>query len=303
MENIYFNEAEAIEIFANELNETSDFETTFSEDAVKQYFRQISSYSLLTKKQEEEYVLAYQNGDINARNKLVEHNLRLVISIAKRYCGCGISFLDLIQEGNRGLIIATDKYDLSKGTRFSTCATWWIRHTISRALAEQSRTIRLPGHVNELISRIKKVSQNFLQKNGREITEKELAEILNIELKKIQTALDMSSGIVSLDRPVNDDNGETELGDLVEDTQYITPEEATILKANREIIETVLDTLDEKEGEVLRWRFGLKDGQPHTLEYAGEQLKLTRERIRQLEVRALRKLRHPSRSKILKNAF
>ena len=302
MEDIYYSEQEALEIFANE-KETNDGPIA---DSVKLYLRQINNIPLLTQAQEQKLALAYTDGDITARNKLVEHNLRLVVAIAKRYCGCGIPFADLIQEGNKGLIIATEKYDLSKGTRFSTCATWWIRQTISRALSDQSRVIRIPAHINELISRIKRTQQDLLQQLGRDPTEKEIAKTLGIELSKVQLALDVSTTPTSLETPVGNGSGddrENELGDLIEDTNYPTPEKIAIQNANHEIIESVLATLQPKEQEILRWRFGLADGEPHTLEEVGTKLDLTRERIRQLEVRALRKLRHPARTKLLVQAL
>lgn len=271
-------------------------------DSTRYYLKEISKIPLLTF--EEERVLANKiaAGDEEAVDIMVQHNLRLVVSIAKKYTGCGLSLLDLIQEGNTGLIEAARKYDVNKGFRFSTYATWWVRQKIGRALSDQSRSIRIPAHIAELVSRIKKVTGTLIQQLGRTPTEEELAAVLGVEVDKIKVALDMSQAVSSLDVPVGDDE-ETTVGDLQADKSAQNPMTNLITEANRQVIESVLATLNEREANVLRLRFGFDTDHAYTLEEIGEVLGVTRERVRQIEVKALRKMRHPARMTVLKEAF
>lgn len=267
------------------------------------YLNQIFSIPILSSREEQELAFKIKNGDVEAKNTLIEHNLRLVVSIANRYRGAGLPFIDLIQEGNLGLIKAAEKFDVEKGFKFSTFATWWIRQYISRAISDQSRTIRLPAHIMELIQKIKKESVSLSNSLGREPTEQELAEVLNIEVEKIQTAMDLNNSISSLDVPV-DEEEETTIGDLTPDEGIELPGEALIEEANRKIIDEVFASLNEREAEIVKMRFGLGEySRCQTLEEIGEHFELSRERIRQLETKALRKLRNPLRIQALKEAF
>lgn len=272
------------------------------EDSTRFYLKEIGKIPLLS--YDEEKVLAQRiaTGDQEAIDEMVRHNLRLVVSVAKKYTGCGLSLLDLIQEGNVGLIEAARKYDLTRGFRFSTYATWWIRQKIGRALSDQSRSIRIPAHIAELVSRIKKVSGSMTQKLGRTPTEEELAIELGVEVDRIKTAMDVSQAVSSLDVPVGDDD-ETTVGDLQADNNGHNPMSNLIAEANRDIIDTVFATLNEREAEVLRLRFGLDTGNARTLEEVGEVMGVTRERIRQIETKALRKLRNPLRLQLLQEAI
>lgn len=271
-------------------------------DSTRYYLKEISKIPLLTFEEERALANRIAAGDKEAVDIMVQHNLRLVVSIAKKYTGCGLSLLDLIQEGNTGLIEAAHKYDVNKGFRFSTYATWWVRQKIGRALSDQSRSIRIPAHIAELVSRIKKVTGTLIQKLGRTPTEEELATVLGVEVDKIKIALDMSQAVSSLDVPVGDDE-ETTVGDLQADKSAQNPMTNLITEANRQVIESVLATLNEREANVLRLRFGFDTDHAYTLEEIGEVLGVTRERVRQIEVKALRKMRHPARMMILKEAF
>lgn len=304
---LFMDEIEAKELFAEEevdMDDEVELDYDSSDlinDSVKMYLAAINNKPLLSR--EQEIILAQKatSGDRAAKNTLIEHNLRLVVSVAKRYRGCGITFLDLIQEGNLGLIKAVDKFELAKGYRFSTYATWWIRQSIGRALADQSRTIRIPGHVLELLSKMKKVSNLFFEENLREPTDKELAKILNTDLEKIQVARDMSQAVTSLDTPIGDDE-EDSIGDMIADSGEPLFSRLFELDKN-EVLNTVLNTLSEREASILRMRFGIGVKQPQTLEDVGETLNISKERVRQIEGKALRKLRHPMRIKILKEAL
>lgn len=290
---------------AFELEEEDENDLDYSgivSDSTRYYLKEISKIPLLSFEEEKALALRIANGDKEAEDIMVQHNLRLVVSIAKKYTGCGLSLLDLIQEGNTGLIEAARKYDVNKGFRFSTYATWWVRQKIGRALSDQSRSIRIPAHIAELVSRIKKVTGTLIQKLGRTPTEEELAAVLGVEVDKIKIALDMSQAVSSLDVPVGDDE-ETTVGDLQADKSAQNPMTNLITEANRQVIESVLATLNEREANVLRLRFGFDTDHAYTLEEIGEVLGVTRERVRQIEVKALRKMRHPARMTILKEAF
>ena len=271
-------------------------------DSVSLYLKQISNIPLLTAEEEKELGLKIADGDKKAVDKLVSHNLRLVVSIAKRYRGCGIPLLDLIQEGNIGLMKAAEKFDLDKGCRFNTHATWWVRQTINRSLADKSRTIRIPSNVSELVNKIKKVSAPMIQKLNRFPTSEELSAELGIEIDKIETALDMSQAIASLDVPVSEDE-ETSMGDLIADPHLENPIKKLTEECNKEIVDSVLSTLTKREADVLRRRFGIETGEPQTLEEIGQSYGVTRERIRQIETKAMRKMRHPMRIKVLREAL
>lgn len=271
-------------------------------DGVKAYLKSIGNHPRLTAEEEKELSKKALQGDVSAIHRLVECNLLLVVSIAKRYQNCGMPLLDIIQEGNLGLMKAAEKYDGTKGFRFSTYATYWVRQSISRALGEQSRTIRLPANMIELTSKVKKASHELFQQNAKEPTEQEIADYLGVELEKVQTVLDMTHTVISLDTPI-DDSGETNMVDLVEDTSTENPLAKLIAEANSQIIASVFDTLGAREAEILRMRFGINRAKPMTLEEVGQHYGLTRERIRQLENKAIRKLRHPARARILREAM
>lgn len=272
------------------------------EDSTRFYLKEISKIPLLTFEEEKALALRIANGDEEAIEEMVTHNLRLVVSIAKKYKGCGLPLLDLIQEGNTGLIEGAKKFDLSKGYRFSTYATWWIRQKIGRALSDQSRNIRIPAHIAELVSRIKRMTGPMIQQLGRMPTEKEIAEALGIEEDRVKIALDMSQAISSLDVPVGEDDDAT-VGDLQADHSAENPYQNLVAEANKEIIMNVFDTLNEKESKVMRLRFGIDSDHAHTLEEIGKELGVTRERVRQIEVKAIKKLRHPLRAAALKEAM
>jgi len=270
------------------------------DDPVKVYLKDIGRVPLLTP--EEEIALAERiaENDTNAKKRLEEANLRLVVSIAKRYVGRGMQFLDLIQEGNLGLIKAAEKFDHTKGFKFSTYATWWIRQAITRAIADQARTIRIPVHMVETINKVKKTNSQLLHKNGRDPTAEEIAAELDMPVDKVREILRVSQEPVSLETPIGEEE-DSHLGDFIPDDEALAPADAASMLLLKEQLEEVLGTLTEREAMVLKLRFGLEDGHPRTLEEVGKTFDVTRERIRQIEAKALRKLRHPSRSKKLKD--
>ena len=270
------------------------------EDPVRMYLKEIGKVPLLTAEEEIELAKRMELGDENARKRLAEANLRLVVSIAKRYVGRGMQFLDLIQEGNLGLIKAVEKYDYSKGFKFSTYATWWIRQAITRAIADQARTIRIPVHMVETINRLIRTSRQLLQELGREPTPEEIAEKMEMPVERVREIMKISQDPVSLETPIGEEE-DSHLGDFIQDDHVQVPVDAATYTLLHEQLMEVLDTLTEREQKVLRLRFGLDDGRPRTLEEVGRQFNVTRERIRQIEAKALRKLRHPSRSKKLKD--
>ncbi len=270
------------------------------DDPVKMYLKEIGKISLLTKNEEIELAKRIEAGDESAKKELAEANLRLVVSIAKKHIGRGMSFLDLIQEGNLGLIKAVEKFDYTKGYKFSTYATWWIRQSITRAIADQARTIRIPVHMIENINKLVRVQRQLVQEIGRDPTPEEIAEEMDMEVDKVREIMKIAQEPVSLEAPIGEED-DSHLGDFVEDDQMITPvESATYLMLREELLD-VLETLTPREQEVLKLRFGLDDGKTRTLEEVGKEFDVTRERIRQIEAKALRKLRHPSRSKKLKD--
>ncbi len=272
---------------------------TFSfDDPIRMYLKEIGRVALLRKEQEVEYAQLIELGDDEARDKLTEANLRLVVSIAKKYIGRGMPFLDLIQEGNTGLMRAVVKYDYRRGYKFSTYATWWIRQAVMRALAEQSRTIRVPVHMAEVINKLVRVSRRLFQELGREPDDEEIAEEMGLTPEKVREVFRISREPVSLSSPIGEE-GDAQLGDFVEDTHAIAPSEAASLTMLHIEVENILDTLTPRERRVLQLRFGLVDARQLTLEEVGKRFGVTRERIRQIEAKALRKLRHPSRSKRL----
>jgi RNA polymerase primary sigma factor len=271
-----------------------------SDDPVKQYLKEIGSYPLLSMDEEIALAKRIESGDEEAKKLLAESNLRLVVSIAKRYVGRGLSFLDLIQEGNLGLIKAVEKFDYTKGYKFSTYATWWIRQAITRSIADQSRTIRIPVHMSEVINKTYRVSRSLLQELGREPSEQELAEAMQLPVEKIREILKVSADPISLDTPIGEED-DSHLGDFIKDESIVGPEEAAAYSVLRDQISKLLETLTDREQRVLILRFGLKDGRTRTLEEVGKEFHVTRERIRQIEAKALRKLRHPSRAKLLKD--
>ena len=273
--------------------------SAMSDDPVKQYLKEIGDYPLLTTEQEIELAQRIMDGDEMAKNLLAESNLRLVVSIAKRYVGRGLSFLDLIQEGNLGLIKAVDKFDYTKGFKFSTYATWWIRQAITRSIADQSRTIRIPVHMSEVINKTYRVSRNLLQELGREPSEQEIADAMDMPVAKVREILKVSADPISLDTPIGEED-DSHLGDFIKDDTIMGPEEAAAYTVLQDQIAKLLDTLTEREQRVLTLRFGLQDGRTRTLEEVGKEFNVTRERIRQIEAKALRKLRHPSRARMLK---
>ena len=270
------------------------------EDPVRMYLKEIGKVPLLTAEEEIELAKRMEAGDEDAKKRLAEANLRLVVSIAKRYVGRGMLFLDLIQEGNLGLIKAVEKFDYNKGFKFSTYATWWIRQAITRAIADQARTIRIPVHMVETINKLVRVSRQLLQELGREPTPEEIAERMEIPVERVREILKISQEPVSLETPIGEEE-DSHLGDFIQDDNVPVPADAAAFTLLREQLKEVLGTLTEREQKVLRLRFGLDDGRARTLEEVGKEFNVTRERIRQIEAKALRKLCHPSRSRKLKD--
>ena len=270
------------------------------EDPVRMYLKEIGKVPLLSAEEEVELAKRMAEGDEEAKKRLAEANLRLVVSIAKRYVGRGMLFLDLIQEGNLGLIKAVEKFDYQKGFKFSTYATWWIRQAITRAIADQARTIRIPVHMVETINKLIRVSRQLLQELGREPTPEEIAEELDMPVERVREILKISQEPVSLETPIGEEE-DSHLGDFIQDDNVPVPAEAAAFTLLKEQLVEVLGTLTEREQKVLRLRFGLDDGRARTLEEVGKEFNVTRERIRQIEAKALRKLRHPSRSRKLKD--
>ena len=270
------------------------------EDPVRMYLKEIGKVPLLSADEEIELAQRMEQGDQEAKKRLAEANLRLVVSIAKRYVGRGMLFLDLIQEGNLGLIKAVEKFDYCKGFKFSTYATWWIRQAITRAIADQARTIRIPVHMVETINKLIRVSRQLLQELGREPTPEEIAEEMKMPVDRVREILKISQEPVSMETPIGEEE-DSHLGDFIEDDKVPVPADAAAFTLLKEQLEEVLEMLTERERKVLRLRFGLDDGRARTLEEVGKEFKVTRERIRQIEAKALRKLRHPSRSRKLKD--
>ena len=306
MDNPTFSERQAIENegLPADLDEPEalpeDVENAKLDDPVRMYLKEIGRIKLLTPEEEQEIAKKMAEGDEDARKRMSEANLRLVVSIAKRYVGRGMQLLDLIQEGNLGLMKAVEKFDYTKGYKFSTYATWWIRQSITRAIADQARTIRIPVHMVETINRVLRTSHSMVQKLGREPTTKEIADELHIEESKVEEVLKIAQEPVSLETPIGEEE-DSHLGDFIQDDEASQPSEEASYTLLREQLEEVLSTLTPREEQVLRMRFGLTDGKPHTLEEVGKEFDVTRERIRQIESKALRKLRHPSRSKKLRD--
>ena len=307
---------QVIDVFANVNLEDLDFsmeapeqdnpeepmpaENVAIDDPVKVYLKEIGRVPLLTPEAETALAMRIIEGDPYAKKRLSEANLRLVVSIAKRYVGRGMQFLDLIQEGNLGLIKAVEKFDYTKGFKFSTYATWWIRQAITRAIADQARTIRIPVHMVETINKVKKVSSQLLHKNGHEPTAEEIAEELAMPVDKVREIMRVAQEPVSLETPIGEEE-DSHLGDFIPDDDAPAPADAASHTLLKEQLDEVLSSLTDREAKVLRLRFGLEDGRPRTLEEVGKEFDVTRERIRQIEAKALRKLRHPSRSKKLKD--
>lgn len=270
------------------------------EDPVRTYLKEIGKVPLLSAEEEMELAIKMEEGDLEAKKKLSEANLRLVVSIAKRYVGRGMQFLDLIQEGNLGLIKAVEKFDYRKGYKFSTYATWWIRQAITRAIADQARTIRIPVHMVETINKLIRVQRQLLQEYGREPYPEEIAKEMHMSLERVREIQKIAQEPVSLETPIGEEE-DSHLGDFIQDDHIPVPVEQATATLLKEQIDEVLDTLTDRERNVLRLRFGLDDGRSRTLEEVGKEFKVTRERIRQIEAKALRKLRHPSRSKKLRD--
>ena len=276
--------------------DVTNIEGVSVDDPVRMYLREIGKIPLLTYEEEAELAQRIIDGDEEAKQKLAESNLRLVVSIAKKYVGRGMLFLDLIQEGNMGLIKAVEKFDYNKGFKFSTYATWWIRQAITRAIADQARTIRIPVHMVETINKLIRTSRQLLQQNGREPTPEEIAKEMEISVEKVMEIQKIAQDPVSLETPIGEED-DSHLGDFIQDEDSPAPQDSAAHTLLREQLEEVMDTLTPREAMVLKLRFGLEDGKARTLEEVGKQFDVTRERIRQIEAKALRKLRHPSRSK------
>ena len=301
IENINFDDITELEGEVKKENGIVESSEALSiDDPVKVYLKEIGRVPLLTPEEEVELAIKIAEGDMQAKKRLSEANLRLVVSIAKRYLGRGMQFLDLIQEGNLGLIKAVEKFDYTKGFKFSTYATWWIRQAITRASADQARTIRIPVHMVETINKVKKVGTQILHEKGHEPTSEEIAEKLEISVDKVREIVRVAQEPVSLETPIGEEE-DSHLGDFIPDSDTPAPADEASHALLKEQLDEVLATLTPREAKVLRLRFGLEDGKSRTLEEVGSEFKVTRERIRQIEAKALRKLRHPSRSKKLKD--
>lgn len=297
------NEMIEFEIVDEEDTEEVVENDVITDNSIKMYMREMGKIDMLSA--DEEYHLAslVAQGDKNARNQLVEANLRLVCSLAKHYQGCGLTYQDLIQEGNIGLIKAAEKFDVEKGFRFSTYATWWIKQAISRAIADQARTIRVPVHMAENINKVKKIERQLLAELQHEPTNAEIAKAMKMSEDQIAEIKSYMTDITSLDIQVGDDDDGTTIGSFVEDTHFVNPADAYVKAANGEMVDIVLSTLSDREANIIRMRFGIGRDRAMTLEEVGKEFSLTRERIRQIEAKALRKLRHPSRAGILKECM
>lgn len=298
---------EEVELLDTAGDETDDLEDDLSlprgvsvDDPVKMYLKEIGKIPLLTAEEEIDLAKRMEQGDEEAKKRLAEANLRLVVSIAKRYVGRGMLFLDLIQEGNLGLMKAVEKFDYRKGFKFSTYATWWIRQAITRAIADQARTIRIPVHMVETINKLVRVQRQLVQELGRDPTPEEIAKEMDMEPEKVREIMKIAQEPVSLETPIGEEE-DSHLGDFIEDDNVLAPQDAATFTMLREQLIDVLDSLTPREQKVLKLRFGLEDGRARTLEEVGKEFDVTRERIRQIEAKALRKLRHPSRSKKLKD--
>ncbi len=288
-------ELEMEEAEAEDLDEAMNFDAVSLDDPVKLYLKEIGRVPLLSAEEERDLAEKVLNGDEKAKKRLTEANLRLVVSIAKRYVGRGMHFLDLIQEGNVGLIKAVEKFDHTKGFKFSTYATWWIRQAITRAIADQARTIRIPVHMVETINRLKRAQSQLLHENGSEPSEEQIAEVMELPVERVREIMRVAQETVSMETPIGPEE-DSRLMDFIRDEDALAPDEAALKTITNEDIDNVLKTLTPREEAVIRLRFGLEDGRCHTLEQVGEQFQVTRERIRQIEAKALRKLRHPVRS-------
>ena len=295
-DNFIDDDAEEVEI----IDDADILEGVSLEDPVRMYLKEIGNIPLLTAEEEVFLAQRIEKGDEQARKQLIEANLRLVVSIAKKYVGRGMSFLDLIQEGNMGLMKAVEKFDYKKGNKFSTYSTWWIRQAITRGIADTAKTIRVPVHMVETINKTLRMSRNLLQELGREPTSEEIAERLGTTKQKVEEALEISRDPVSMDSPIGEEE-DSSLGDFIEDENMLSPSDSADYQMLKKELVNALDTLTDRERKVIELRFGLIDGQARTLEEVGKEFKVTRERIRQIEAKALRKLRHPSRSRKLKD--
>ena len=297
---VNMEEAEVEEAEAGQLDDADVLDGVSTEDPVRMYLKEIGTVPLLTREQEVRLAKLVEQGDQDAKNQLTEANLRLVVSIAKKYVGRGMPFLDLIQEGNMGLMKAVDKFDYTKGYKFSTYATWWIRQAITRGIADTGRTIRVPVHMVETINKTLRMSRQLLQELGREPTPAEVADKLGVPESRVREVLKISRDPVSLDTPIGEED-DSHLGDFIEDDTALSPADSATFSMLREELNNALSSLTSREREVVTLRFGLEDGRARTLEEVGREFNVTRERIRQIEAKALRKLRHPSRSKRLKD--
>lgn len=295
-DDIILDEEEEVEI----IDDVDVLEGVSTEDPVRMYLKEIGNVPLLSTDEEVELAKRVEEGDEEAKKALTEANLRLVVSIAKKYVGRGMPFLDLIQEGNMGLMKAVDKFDYTKGYKFSTYATWWIRQAITRGIADTGRTIRVPVHMVETINKTLRMTRTLLQELGREPTPEEVADRLGVPVARVREVLKISRDPVSLDTPIGEED-DSHLGDFIEDDSALSPSDSAAFSMLREELSTALESLTDRERQVVRLRFGLEDGRARTLEEVGKEFNVTRERIRQIEAKALRKLRHPSRSKRLKD--